>query len=136
MREREYVNTETVYEISRRLSCTQEAVWKLIKQRKMGQNQGVFKPFDGKRNIRINPHLFLRALGVEDKAPDHQEQSTRFVENLVKDILGRLYTQDTQMKMLLTAMSNIEGTQKKLITGLQELRRFVAESNHARPRKR
>jgi len=108
----------TVSELTEILKCSPDTVYKLIKQKNLGEAQGIFHPFQGKRNYRIHLQSFLNwRNGVK-----HFENEKPLFDpiTIVKEMLGVLLPFRTAMHELATALQASIGRLEELYDAHQE----------------
>jgi len=85
----------TVPELAAYLRCTPDGVYNLIRREKLGEAQGIFRPFHKQRPIRVNLQTFLNWRG--DHAPPFDNVVPKGV---VAELLGMLMPISTQVSQL------------------------------------
>jgi len=123
----------TVGELAKFLSCTPRALYKLIRRQRLGESDGVFRPFG--RDYRIDKQKFLHARGMAAAEVEPHEENP--VESIIKGVLGNLMPMHTDLTARVTQLGeDIKRLQRAWELSLRRQERLDASSNHTPHRKR
>jgi len=110
----------TVQDAAKILKCSPNTIYRTIREHKLGEAEGVFLPFKGERNYRIDVALYLNWRNGAQHLESAALEENSFT--VIREMLGIFKELDTAVQQVIPAMQQGIPALQQMFSAMQQAR--------------